>query len=910
MESVTVTATLVVVILAESDLGGRKGEVAALSHHVRQRFRKENKEDLLNRVKETPKAVIDELIKQIKDDQEYQNHLEKSLDTLGLTRQALRNDIVTEGGIKLEDISLKNYDIQLLERVVLSRLNVNKDIKAKDISINYKRNSSIHIEILKEVIARDITLGDITIFLNNKPETIPNNLRRDGTRNFIGRERELEELESQLYQAGRLAITAIEGMGGIGKTELALQYALAARNSGKYPGGICWIDVRGQNIVDEILDFANNYLDFVPPDSQTPEKKVEICWNRWSELFKEEKLLILDDVADYTQIHGFLPPYDPNLKVIITTRLRLPSLQSLFLEVLQDKDALVLLKMFIGEDRVNRELKQAQKLCDFVANLPLGLTLIGLYLKEFPGDSLEELLEKLEEEGIDQESFQETENFIGENQTNANLWRGERRLYENLYAVFNLDWKYLEKEAKQLGAILSLFNVPPYTWSLVEKVSKPIAKSRGYATRNLKGLHIIHEDEATPLHSLIQEFFLKKLRESEDFLNIQDVLFDNFVFQQYIYDTGYLENNLKQVKKARNFLPESNVKGYVILNKMIGHSYYANRTLDMKEAIENMITAQNRAENESCLSTENEKKVWLWYQLFSLDHTHNLVATTPNACIDIFGQQVTAEELQTQLELLLPDSLKQLAYAPDAGVCPYILRAAHYWGHRGNQSSYRLFRDIVILPRQELEELYNQGIEYYARAAVFRLVNFRLSCSKEYDKHLNNWLLEAPYIPEWLQKWKPLDFQDRDINFERFTSASQAIGDTAHQYRGIAVVELWSYLYRAPIGVDQLFLTKTKQVIEITQKLWKSAKQLLKPNEKIIRYYLWMANLETIFELVENHHSGRKLMAWEEAERRLIEDLDMLEEEFRLSYPWAREKSLEQLKQFYDVLRGISPSQP
>jgi NB-ARC domain len=765
-----------------------------------------------------------------------------------------------------------------------------------------------NIQLLTEVtVGGNMTIGDINISTNTRPDAPPFQLRRDGTKNFVGRDGEIEQLDEQLYQAGTLAITAIEGMGGIGKTELALQYAINARRNEKYPGGICWIDVRGKDIADEIIDFASNYLSFVPPDNQTPEKQVEICWNLWSSLFKENKLLILDDVADYTQIYGYLPPYDPSLKVIITTRLRLDkvNIQSLILEVLKDVDALNLLKKLIGEQRVQRELEQAKELCNWVGNLPLGLTLIGLRLREHPEDSLEELLDELKEQGIDQAALQETEVNIGGNKTTANLWRGERRLYENLYAVFNLNWKYLQRGGKQLGAILSLFDVPPYTWSLVEKVAQPLGESRGSAKIDLKDLHIIHEDEGNPLHPLIQEFFLKKLKEDKDFLKLQEVLFDNFIFQQYVYDTGYLENNLKQIEKTRESLSSSNIKANVIFSKMIGHSYYANRSLGLEKAVENMMTAQEKAENASYLSAEDEQKTWLWYQLFSLDHTHNLIATTPSGRIKIFNKELTAEELQFKLELLLPKQLQQLNLPPTPDVCPFILRAGHYWGHRGNQVSFQLIKNITNLPSERLEVLRVNSINYYALATVFRLANFRLSSPKQNQKNLSSLLNTAPYIPEWLPNWNPTNFESSDISFERFTSLSQAVGDTAHQYRGIAAVQLWSYLYKAPMGVEQSFLEETRQVIEVTSTLWKTAKELLKPSEKIIRYYIWIANLETMFELVENHYSGKNCIPWEEVERRVIEDLDNLEEQYRLSYPWAREKSLEHTNQFYKVLSRL-----
>jgi len=58
-----------------------------------------------------------------------------------------------------------------------------------------------------------------------KPTGIPHNLPRSGAQ-FVGREKEIETLHQQLQQSDRIAISAIAGMGGIGKTELALQYAL------------------------------------------------------------------------------------------------------------------------------------------------------------------------------------------------------------------------------------------------------------------------------------------------------------------------------------------------------------------------------------------------------------------------------------------------------------------------------------------------------------------------------------------------------------------------------------------------------------------------------------------------------------------------------------------------------------
>ena len=62
---------------------------------------------------------------------------------------------------------------------------------------------------------------------------IPHNLSYSGVEQFVGREDKLELLHQELSDCQQIVITALAGMGGIGKTELALQYAL------RYNG--CWV---------------------------------------------------------------------------------------------------------------------------------------------------------------------------------------------------------------------------------------------------------------------------------------------------------------------------------------------------------------------------------------------------------------------------------------------------------------------------------------------------------------------------------------------------------------------------------------------------------------------------------------------------------------------------------------------
>lgn len=142
MEPITLTATLVAALIAGAATGVGEATVTELSNHVHQRFRKEGKEGLLDRAKEEPEAIKAELISQMRDDQEYQNRLEKSLEAIGLTRQVVLSDIETKGGVKVEDISLEDYGSYLLEQIVLSHLNTDKDIEVKGLHIKSQKKTS------------------------------------------------------------------------------------------------------------------------------------------------------------------------------------------------------------------------------------------------------------------------------------------------------------------------------------------------------------------------------------------------------------------------------------------------------------------------------------------------------------------------------------------------------------------------------------------------------------------------------------------------------------------------------------------------------------------------------------------------------------------------------------------------
>ena len=90
-------------------------------------------------------------------------------------------------------------------------------------------------------------------------------------------------------------------MGGIGKTALALQYA--RRYVKEYPGGVCWLRVRGEELASQIVGFVRAQLGLQVPKDLDEQQLVQWCWSHWKE---GQVLLVFDDVAGEETIRPYL----------------------------------------------------------------------------------------------------------------------------------------------------------------------------------------------------------------------------------------------------------------------------------------------------------------------------------------------------------------------------------------------------------------------------------------------------------------------------------------------------------------------------------------------------------------------------------------------------------------------------
>ena len=134
---------------------------------------------------------------------------------------------------------------------------------------------------------------------------------------FTGREEILEALHTQLHVEQVVALTqsyAIRGLGGIGKTQIALEYAY--RHTLEY-SAIFWIDAETiEHIMSSLLRIAE--LLQLPERQEADQQRIVAAVQRWLNTHSQW-LMIWDNVEDLKLLQHLLPSTRQGA-VLITTR--------------------------------------------------------------------------------------------------------------------------------------------------------------------------------------------------------------------------------------------------------------------------------------------------------------------------------------------------------------------------------------------------------------------------------------------------------------------------------------------------------------------------------------------------------------------------------------------------------------
>jgi tetratricopeptide (TPR) repeat protein/transcriptional regulator with XRE-family HTH domain len=209
---------------------------------------------------------------------------------------------------------------------------------------------------------------------------------------FTGRDGELELL---VDARDEVVVSTIAGMGGVGKSALAIH--AAHRLASDYGDGQLYVDLNGASpglsplpplhALGHLLRSLGTRPADVPAD-------VGEASARFRSLAADRRLLILlDDAESAEQVRPLLPGSQACL-VIVTSRRPLTTLEAartLHLDVLPHVDALDLLDRVAGGGRVAGEPLAASDVIDRCGRLPLAIRIAGARLAARPGSPIGEL---------------------------------------------------------------------------------------------------------------------------------------------------------------------------------------------------------------------------------------------------------------------------------------------------------------------------------------------------------------------------------------------------------------------------------------------------------------------------------------------------------------------------------------
>jgi tetratricopeptide (TPR) repeat protein/transcriptional regulator with XRE-family HTH domain len=266
-----------------------------------------------------------------------------------------------------------------------------------------------------------------------RPDVRPSGLP-PATGDFAGRAAELRDVRDALEaEAG---VCVVSGMGGVGKTALAVR--CAHRLEGSFADGCLFVDLHGPDespaaVHDRLLRVLGVPAEQIPAD---PDDRAAAYRSR---LRGRSLLLVLDNADSAAQVRPLLPA-EPKCRVLVTSRSRLTALDEarhVSLDVLPADSAAELVIALTGA-----VAPDAVRIAERCGRLPLAIRIAAARLRAHPAWDVAELDRRLAVEA----------DRLGE------LDDGER----SLSAAFRLSARQLGPAEARLFGLLALHPGPEF----------------------------------------------------------------------------------------------------------------------------------------------------------------------------------------------------------------------------------------------------------------------------------------------------------------------------------------------------------------------------------------------------------------------------------------------------------------
>ncbi|RPF36357.1 tetratricopeptide repeat protein [Streptomyces sp. TLI_185] len=282
---------------------------------------------------------------------------------------------------------------------------------------------------------------------------------------FTGRESELGQLLGALDPDGRetpeaVLVAAVSGLGGIGKTALAVEAAHAACERGWFPGGVLFVNLHGydddlitaEQALEALLRALGIDPEYIPPGA---DARAALYRSALAKRGRERGavLVLSDNASSAEQVRPLLPGGKWH-RLIATSRNRLPQLGARLLSLgeLPGKEAFDLLDRALriadpADRRVADAREAVSELASCCGHLPLALQIAAARLVLDRDKPVAELVAELTELS----------------DRLAHLDDGER----SVRAAFDLSYRRLPPEQARLLRLLALAPGPEATTDVV-----------------------------------------------------------------------------------------------------------------------------------------------------------------------------------------------------------------------------------------------------------------------------------------------------------------------------------------------------------------------------------------------------------------------------------------------------------
>jgi hypothetical protein len=346
-----------------------------------------------------------------------------------------------------------------------------------------------------------------------EPSQLPSGSRISFHRNalFTGREAQLKALAQVLFYAktpAALVTQSIQGMGGVGKTQLAVELAY---RYGRYLCGVHWINAMQPSFISDEIAACGAAMALPDwPDEQT--KQVETTLYAWSQ--SGPRLVIFDNLEDIDTVRKWLPRLAcGSIRMMITAR-RAEWPADLGLDVMPlgtftPAQSQVFLRQYLREENRASDAELDQ-LAARLGHLPLALELAARYLRGQRRLTLPAYLEKLDNV-FTHPSMRGWKAELG-NPTGHDL---------DLAATFALSWGQVTDPTAQCMFLLVGHCAPnrPIPYGLLRQVTEEIdVEICDTALYQLNDLALLTEDSKADLihvHPLLSEYAHKLLPKEE-----------------------------------------------------------------------------------------------------------------------------------------------------------------------------------------------------------------------------------------------------------------------------------------------------------------------------------------------------------------------------------------------------------